>query len=369
MHILKNLFSFANHHKILSGITIIIVVILIFVFRPNPSAPVSIQTVSRSHFVQSVSVSGTIQAKNSANLSFLIPGILVYIGVKKGDFVKQYQTIATLDQRTVQKNLQNTLLAYDVQRKTFDQTQQNGSNGELQHLQLANTTDSQIPKPDAINQAVERILQQNQDNLQTAVNSVELQSLAKEQTILMSPISGIITRADVTTINTNVTATNIYSVVDPNSVVFSMDVDESDIGKIINNQKAQVVLDAYPDTTLTLPVNSIDFVSHNTSTGGTAYTVEVKLPDNNDYRYKIGMSGNGEIITNEKNDVISIPINAIADNNYVYVQKTPTSFEKRKITLGLQNDTSAEVTGGLQTGEKIALDTTAAAKEAKQPSP
>lgn len=365
MKFFRGIFRFIKHHKIISLIIFVCLLGLGFFLRPQPPAPVATQTVTRSKFVQSVSVSGTVKATVSADLTFLIPGTLVYLGAKKGDHVKQYQTIAALDQRTVEKNLQNALLAYDVQRKTFDQTQVN-ANGELQHQQVPNFTDIQMNQINAINDAVTRLLQQNQDNLNTSVNNVELQALAKEQTVLTSPISGILTREDVSAINTNVSLTSVFSVVDPNSVVFSMDVDESDIGKIRDGQTANVVLDAFPDETFHLPVNSIDFVSHNTTTGGTAYTVDVKLPANDDYKYKVGMSGNGDIVTNEKENVLSIPINALTDNNYVYVETSPNVFEKRKVTLGLQNDTSAEVISGLQPGDKVALDTTAAAKLVKK---
>ena len=351
MKIFSGIFSFIKKHKILTGIFIIIAGVVIFILRPKPEPVVPTQTVSRSHFVQSVSTSGTVQAKNFANLSFLTGGKLVYLGVKKGDMVKQYQTIATLDQRTLQKNLEAALITYSEQRNTFDQTR--------------DTNQNRTPQ-EALNDAMKRILENNQYDLNKAINSVELQSLAQEQSVLIAPISGLVTRADAKTIGVNVDATTTFSIVDPNTMVFDMDVDEADVGKISVGQKAELVLDAFSDVTIYEPITSIDFVSHTTSTGGTAYTAEINLPDNKDERYKIGMNGNADIIVAEKDSVISVPINALVDNQYVYVQISPNVFEKRRVYVGLQNDTNAEITKGLQSGEKIALDTTAAEKHVKK---
>lgn len=342
---------FIKNHKIITAILVSIVGIILFFFRPKASPSIPTQTVKHSHFLQSVSVSGTIQAKNFANLTFLTTGKLVYLGVKKGDSVKQYQTIATLDQRSAQKTLQASLFDYAKQRNSFDQTKDDNQNRTPQQ---------------ALNDAMKRVLQDNQYNLEKAVTSVELQTLANEQSLLTTPIAGIVTRADVENVGINISPATTFSVVDPNSIVFNMDVDEADIGKITIGQKVAVTLDAFPDKILSFIVNRVDFVSHNTSTGGTAYTVEVKMPQNSTYQYKIGMNGNGEIITNEKNNVISLPINAFTDDRYVYVETGVNQFKKRKVSFGLQNDTNVEVTNGLQLGEKVALDTISAEKKVKK---
>src|SRR5438309_7161724 len=127
MKLLQKSFSFVlrfiKNHKWWTAGIIVIIGILLYFLRPKPQPLVATVTVQRSHFVQSVSVSGSIQAKNIASLTFLAGGKLVYLGVKKGDYVNQYQTIAVLDERTEQTNLQSALLDYSKQRNTFDQTQ------------------------------------------------------------------------------------------------------------------------------------------------------------------------------------------------------------------------------------------------------
>lgn len=344
--IFSKIFSFIFHHKKLST-TFLALLIVGFSLWPKPLAPVPTQEISAQDFVQSISVSGNVAAENTVNLSFPINGTIAYVGVKKGDIVNAYQVLANLDLRTVLKNLQNALLAYSIQRNTFDQT-------------ITNNGNPSDPST-AANDSVKRILQDNQYNLDQAVNSVELQNLAKQQSILTTPIAGIITEADPIAGQTAVLGTTLFTVVDPNSTVFDMDIDEADIGKISVGQEVDIVLDAYPDTTYRQHITKIDFVSHTTSNGSNAFSVETDLPTNTNYRYRVGMNGNADVILNKEPNTLTVPMIAVV-NNTVWV-KVKGGFENRKVVIGKQNDTDGIVVSGLSAGDVVALDPTAAAKE------
>ncbi len=336
----KKIFRFIKRHTKLIIIILIIGLIGFFVLRPKPEPPIDTITLKRTNLVDSLSVSGSITAKKIANLSPLSSGPLVFLGASVGDTVTAGQTIAVLDQRIVQKNLQGALIDYSKQRDAFDQTIFN-NNG--------------IAKPtDAVNDTMKRILQDNQYDLDKSVNSVELQDLAKQQSVLTTPIAGVLTRADAVTVGTTVSPSSVFTIIDPASLVFAMDVDEADIGKVSICQKISITLDAFPDKNSSLVVDRIDFVSHTTTNGGNAFTVEAKLPEGSVSNYRVGMNGNADIIIAEKNDVITIPTSSLLDSKYVYV-KIGNSYEKRAVALGLQNDTDAEVTSGLQEGDVVVL--------------
>lgn len=343
----KQFFSYLWTHKRISIPLVVILLGIIFIFRPKPAPPIATQSITLGDITQSLSVSGSVLAKTTSTLSFPIGGTISWVGVKAGDTVTQGQTIAVLDQRTVLKNLQNALTNYNLQRDTFDQA-------------VANNNGISNPA-NALNDNMKRVLQDNQYNLDLAVNSVELQDLARQQAILSSPIAGIVTRADATTPGVTATPTMLFTVVDPNSVVFSMDVDEADIGKVVLGQKAQISLDAYPDETLTLPINFIDFVSHTTVNGGNAFPVQVPLNNNSSYRYRVGMNGNATIIIAEKKRVLTVPLSSVTDTNAVYV-KQGSKFVEKHVTLGIQSDTDAQVLSGLHVGDVVALDPTQVVK-------
>ncbi len=328
-----------THKKILLLIIPVIVLISFFIFNSKNKTVIATQKVTEGDLVQSISVTGSIEAQKFVNLSFLTGGKLVYLPIKKGDSVKANSVIATIDQRSAQKNLQNALLSYSQQRNAYDQTNDNNKDKPL--------TDT-----------LRRILTDNEYDLEKASISVDLMDLAKQQSVLTTPIAGIITRQDVEVAGVNVIATNVFQVTDPNSLDFRMEVDEADIGKVNEGQKIEVNLDSYPDETLNLKISSIDFVTHTTSTGGDAYYVTAKLTnDNTNYKYRVGMNGNAQIILGEKNNVIIIPLSSIFDDNKVYV-KVNNKYEKRTVKLGSQSDTDSEVVSGLNVNEEVVLDPT-----------
>lgn len=349
MNLVKSIWKWIRAHKKISIPAAIVLLLVIFALRPKAPAAPATTTVHTGTVTQVVSVSGTITAKKTVNLTFPLGGTVSWVGVQKGDSVVAGQTIATLDQRTAQKNLQAALISYSLQRNTFDQNIVN-NNG------IANPAD-------ALNDNMKRILQNNQYNLDQAVNSVELQDLARQQAILATPISGLVTRADITSSGMTANATTMFTITDPTSIVFDMDVDEADVSKITTGQVAKIVLDAYSDETLSLPITSIDFVSHTTSNGGNAYTVEAQVGANPNYRYRVGMNGNADIVTAQRIGVLHIPLSALTDDTYVYVrQPKGKKFVKTKVILGLQSDTDAEVKAGLHDGDVIALDPTTVEK-------
>ncbi|OGH23714.1 MAG: hypothetical protein A2958_03055 [Candidatus Levybacteria bacterium RIFCSPLOWO2_01_FULL_38_13] len=341
--------QFVKIHKIISFVILLALIVILFVFKPGEQTPVATEKVRKENISQTISITGSVDSSNTVNLSFRVSGKLVYLGVKKGDYVYANQTIGALDERTVQKNLEIALIDYSKQRLTFDQTKENNQNRTIEG---------------ALNESMRRILQNNQYDLDKSVKSVELADLAREESALITPISGVITKADAETQGINISTTTTFMVTDLNSLNFEMDVDQADIGKVKVGQSVRVVLDSYPDETLALTIDGIDYVSHTTSTGGDAFTVSAKIPippDYKDYKYRVGMNGNAEIIISEKNNVLSVPLSAIEDDN-VYV-KTESGFSQKKVKLGLQSDTRAEITEGLSENDTIASDISSIPKQ------
>ncbi|OGH02508.1 MAG: hypothetical protein A2798_02565 [Candidatus Levybacteria bacterium RIFCSPHIGHO2_01_FULL_37_17] len=343
----KKIRKFALAHKRLLVPVIIVILVTTFLLLPKNGQEILTEQVSKKDIAKTVSVTGDVDADTSVNLTFKTAGKLVYLGAKEGDFIEAYQTIATLDQQTALKSLKGSLLDYSIQRNTFESTQDT----------------YQDRKPyQALNDEMKRILENNQYNLDKAINSVELQELSRRESILTTPIAGIVTRADVKVAGVNITTATTYTVTDPSSLNFKMEVDEADIGKVVDGQEVKITFDSFPDSEINLAIDSIDFVSHKTLSGGNAFYVKAQIQDPS--KYRVGMSGNADIIIDKRSSVLTVNISSIFDDNFVYVEKNG-KFEKRKIKLGLESDIDAEVLSGLSLGEKVALDPNTVPQNAK----
>jgi HlyD family secretion protein len=339
VRILKQFFLWCLHHKKRSALLLVVLLILGFFLRPKPPKQIATEPVKFGTITESLSVSGSLVSEHQVDMNFLGAGKLVYLPIAKGDHVKAGQVIAQQDIRATEKNLQTALRNYSEQRNTFDQTKDN----------------YQSATPDtALNDQARRILQNNQYDLDKAVISVELQDLAKQNALLVSPIDGYITRLDASAAGTNVTAATVFEITDLDHLTFDMDVDESDIGKVTTGLPVRITLDSFPNQVLTYQVDAIDYAAHTTSTGGTAYTVTVKFPASGAIQYRTGMSGDADIILDERKHVLKIPVSSLVDDTYVYVQ-SGRMFEKRKVNLGLQSDLDTEVKSGLSEGDNVAV--------------
>lgn len=321
-------------HKKISLVVLVLLVVLGAFLWPKPQKPILTEKAVIKDIVKTVSVTGKIDSNNSVNLSFQAGGTLDFLGVKVGDSVKKGQLIASLNK--------------DALWATFRQAQQDftAAKAASEQYYSGNTNATESYDQKVKRTALDATQNKAYDNMVIAQKAVANVSL-------YSPIDGIITRADAQSTGVNVTALTVFTVTAPTPLVFKLEVDQADIGQVTLAKKTKIILDSFPDQTLELKVDKIDFVSHTTSSNGTAYYVESNLPDNPDY--KVGMSGNADVILASKNRVLAIPASSIMDDNSVYKQDGK-NYRKTKVRLGLQNDTLSEVLSGLSEGDVVAVD-------------
>jgi RND family efflux transporter MFP subunit len=322
-------------HKKISIAVLIILMVVIFLFFPKSQKQILTETVKKQDVVKTVSVTGNVDAQNLANLTFQTPETLSYVGVKLGDSVKKWQLIVSLDQTQLQATLRQAQQDFIAAKAVSERYYSSHNDTETYDQKVARTAID-----DAQNKAYDQMLKVQHDIANSS---------------LYAPIAGIVTRMDAQDAEVNITPATTFTITDPNSLGFKMEVDEADIGQVKVGQNINVSLDSFPNNTFKLMVNKIDFVSHLTSSGGNAFYVEALFSEQNNYR--VGMSGNADIIIDSRNNVLSIQSSDIFDNNYVYV-KTAKGFVKRKLSLGLQNDTQAQVLSGLSEGDTVAIDPT-----------
>jgi macrolide-specific efflux system membrane fusion protein len=136
-------------------------------------------------------------------------------------------------------------------------------------------------------------------------------------------------------------------------------VDETDIGKIKLDMKANINLDAYPDTNIKASVEHIYYESK-TVNNVTIYEVDLK-PDTVLSFFRSGMNASVDFIEQGKENALLIPQEATFkenDQDFVLVQqdngKEPL---KTKVTLGIPNDKNVEVLSGISENDRIILKT------------
>ena len=173
-----------------------------------------------------------------------------------------------------------------------------------------------------------------------------------EKAPVESPIDGVIGRLYIDR-GTNVSIqTPIALVVNMDVVKITVNVVERDLPKIKEGQPSEIKIDAYPDKVFEGVVERVCPVVDLTSRTA---LVEIKIP-NDDYRLKPGMFARIKILIKEKENVLTIPRDAIVkenSSNYAFVVNDDNKANRRKVELGLSENNKLEVISGLNEGELV----------------
>lgn len=301
--------------------------------------------VRRTTFDKTITSSGKTKAKKAVDLKFQTSGKLTWVGVKEGDFVSAYQSIASLDSREVRKNLEKALRDYSSERNDFEETWR--------------VTYKGTSNPDsALTDTVKRILQKNQWDLEKAVLDVELKHLSFEYATLVTPISGIVTQVDTPVAGVNITpATAVFQVVDPDSLVFEASVDEVDVGVVALGSEATVMLDAYPNTPFSGSISSIAYAAKASSGGATVFPVEIAIAASSSSTLRIGLNGDVSIRTSTIPDALVVPSEAIRDDgdkSFLY-KKLDNGYTKVYVEVGDRSDSGVVIRSGVDEGDEIVV--------------
>jgi HlyD family secretion protein len=140
----------------------------------------------------------------------------------------------------------------------------------------------------------------------------------------------------------------------------AVQISEIDIPEVAVGQPAQLVFDAYYESTFNGEVTEISPVG-TSAQGVVEYTVTVQMLDE-DVRVRPGMTAAVTIVVEEKEDVFVIPNDAIVSINgqeRVYVRRNG-DYEAVPVTLGSFSDFYSEVIeADIREGELIVLNPTA----------
>ncbi|MEN6601966.1 MAG: HlyD family efflux transporter periplasmic adaptor subunit [Bryobacteraceae bacterium] len=151
-------------------------------------------------------------------------------------------------------------------------------------------------------------------------------------------------------------------VVDPNSMIVNTFVNQADVEAIRIGARARVRFDAYPDLELPAHVYSVGALGR---TGRFRANFLSEIPvtfrlDKMDPRVIPDLSVSVDVVVGSESGPALAPREALftdsgADTPYVFVQG-PSGWDKREVTVGLMNNTTAVVRSGLRPGEVLAAE-------------
>ncbi len=393
---------------IILSVVVIVVLALWFFLRREASTEVVIKVpVERGDFVISVHTSGELEAKNSENI--LGPGGLRTVGIwnvqiaeliPEGTVVEKGDWVATLDRTEISNRLKDIETELEKLQTLHTQTMLDTTlelrNARNDLINLEHTYEeaeitleqSKYEPPATIRQAeinlekAKRSYEQAKENYQLRLD----QAKAKMQEVTASlnqqkrryenmlsvidefkihaPQPGMVIyrRAwdgSKVTVGSQISSwDNVVATLPDFSVMMSKTyVNEIDISKISTEQKADIIVDAFPDKKFTGVVTEVANIGEQRP-GADARVFEVKIQINEyDTILRPAMTTKNTIITDKIEDVLFVPIEAVhtLDTvNYVFKQ-SQNRVVRRQIVTGKRNENQIIIKQGLSEGDLVLL--------------
>ncbi len=303
------------------------------------SRPVPMMLVATSDKTSSLRFPGRVRAAQRADLAFNVPGRIIKLPVEEGQLLEKGQLVAQLDDTNYKNHMRSALAKYNKARTDYSRVDQLWQRSQV------------IAKAEV-------------DKQRTAMDVAQVDySLAKkdfDDTKLVAPFSGVVTKRYVENFSNVQDKEAIVSLQDLNNLEIVINVPE----RIVRNTPKQVagyaVFSDQPD--LLLPVTLKSF-SSDSDQQTQSYEVVLSLDPGYDITVLPGMSVDvlpKKALQGQGAGQVTVPLQAIysdADGvTGVWVFNPETSrVTLQKVELGAVLDTDIVVLDGLVGGEKIVV--------------
>lgn len=282
-------------------------------------------------FSHSVQVQAAVYGQENINVNAEMPGVVKSILVVEGDKVSKGQVLATLDDAVLRQNIEElkTSLSlsdtlYVKQKSLWDQK----VGTEVQYLSAKN----------------------NYESLQQRLLALQQQD---EMTKIISPIDGIVDAVSIKIGESVAPGLPTIQVVNAEQLKVKGNVDE---GYLSDIHKGDSLAITFPDLQKTIK-SVATYVSSAIDPVNRTFMVEVGLPQSTDYHPNMIATMN--IVDYTNRSAIVVPINIVQNDptgQFLFIAVPDGKgwkAVKQMVTLGKVYNGNAEITKGLNPGDKI----------------
>lgn len=336
--------------------------------------------VERGTVEQTVLASGVIEASSLVSVGSRVSGQVETLAVTLGQQVKQGDLIAQIDSLSQQNDvlqaeadlaqIEADILAKNASIREAELTLER--NQQLSERRLSSTGDLEAAEAAlAVARAGLLSLQAQKQRAEVTISNARLE-LAR--TRITAPIDGTVV-AIVTsqgqTVNAGMDTPTIVKLANLERMVVKADVSEADVIRVEPGQVVGFTLLGEPDMTFEAVVRDVEPApasikeSDEISTDTAIYYKGLFDVENPDRKLRIGMTAQVSIQIAEAKDVLTVLSSVLGardeDGSYavrVYDPETGRT-EERSVTIGLNNNITAEVKSGLAEGERVIADAAA----------
>lgn len=369
---------------VLASVLLIVMVLVAWQFLAPPPKPSYVTAPAHTGSIEeSVLATGTVEASKLVGVGSQVSGQIKSLKVKLGDKVKKGDLIAEIDSMTQQNTLRNAEAALQSV-----EAQLTAKQATLKQSELAYSRAKTLLDQDAGSRETFESAQATLDSNRADIRALEAQIAQAKITVdtarvnlgytrIVAPMDGTVValiNEEGTTVNANQSTPTIIKLARLDRVSIKAQISEADVTRAKAGQTVYFTILGEPEKRYTAKLESIEpapdsISSTTTSTTSTTTTsttstaiyyngrFEVNNPED---RLRISMTTQVNIVLAESPKALLIPSTALGrkdrDGRYeVRVLDEHGMAVPRKIKIGLNNKSDAEVLEGLGEGDQVVL--------------
>ena len=335
-------------------------------------APVSARAAGTQASV--LNASGYVTARRRATVSSKVTGKVIEVNVEEGMAVREGQVLARLDDSTVRAALALSRAQLEAARRAVPEVEVRLDEARLvqaRRERLAKdglVTAAEIDTANAeVNSLIARVASMR-EQIAVAEQQVALQQTAMDDMVIRAPFSGVAISKDAqagemvspVSAGGGFTRTGICTIVDMRSLEIEVDVNESYINRVSDQQPVSAVLDAYPDFQIpakvitTVPTADRQKATVLVRIGFIALDPRI-LPDMGvKVTFLREAAADAAPVARPMALVPKSAVKTEGATSYVFVVAQNT-VERRAIQTGGTDGDRLEVTAGLSSGERVVV--------------
>jgi len=312
----------------------------------------------------------TLEAYQQGVVTSKLSARVVSVSFENGQYVKAGDVLVTLDDQDTRNSLKTAQAQLQINEQQLNSSQVSMEKLKNNLDDAKRTYDRQktLFESEAISksdfEAVEKTLNNAQADydsgnatIETSKANIEAQKISisnlqdtLNNAVIKAPISGVISDKSVNIGQMAAAGTVLGKINDISSVYARIQVPQEKINGISMGQAATITVDG-SDKTYNGTIQTMDSAANTTTR---VFDCKIKI-DNSDKSLLPGIFARGQLINEQKTEIITVPINALVGNEgdySVFINDNGTA-KKQKVTIGETNDNNVEISSGIKDGDQV----------------
>ena len=293
---------------------------------------VKVNRINTTQFEQDFSVVGTVKPYESATLASVEGGLIIYLSKDKGDYVRKGETVVRIKKDIEYASYEQAVTQYELAKSNYERIK------NLYEQDAASEQDYTNAKY----------------SFRLAEDAVDILEARLSNSVVRSPISGVIqdklmSRGEVTG-----PGTPILQVVDISRVKINAGIPERYINDINKGARVKITFDVFRGEEF---YGIINFIAPVLSTQNRTFDIEIVIK-NPSGRIKPEMSANVVVTKLSMDEAIVLPQDQIIDfgqEKYVFVLENDIA-RRKNITLGGRKGNNVLIGSGLNPGDLLIIE-------------